>query len=211
MCGRPLSEAGGEVPEAVGPGQGPQHAPIEALLQEAQQLRETPGGRRHGRPHAQRLPPARFLNSPARCTSSAQGGGQPWTTSRGAGFSLPRQSWAALASSPAGPGRVRPYLPEQPLQLPAGPHVGQEEAGGLRSLGGGAVGRKFTGAETRHLRMSQPSALPCSLPVGQPRWRALLTVGTPMVLPAQRYLGLSLGPPSWPLALSWEDRAPWTG
>lgn len=94
----------------------------------------------------------------------------PWTPSRGASL------WASV---PAGPGGVRPYLPEQPLQLPAGPHVGQEEAGGLRSLGGGAVGRKFTGAETGHLKMSQPSALSPSLPVGQPRWRALLTVGTP--------------------------------
>lgn len=124
----------------------------------------------------------------------------PWTASRGAGLSLPRQSWAVWASSPAGPGGVRPYLPEEPLQLPAGPHVGQEEAGGLRSLGGGAVGRKFTGTETGRLRMSQPSALPLTPPGAAPLV-GILTVGTPRGSAPSEAPGTLFGAPFLSLGL----------
>ena len=71
------------------------------------------------------------------------------------------------------------------------------------------MGRKFTGAETGHLKMSQPSALSPSLPVGQPGWQALLTVGTPHSARSE-VPGALFGALSCLLALSWEDRAPWT-
>lgn len=194
----PLSEAGGEVPEAVGPGQGPQHAPYRSLAAgRHSSCVRPPGGRRHGAvPHAQRLPPARFLSTAPARRPSAQGGVSLLTTSRGAVSSQGRagQRWRPSA----GPGRVRPYSLSSPA-APCWTTCRTGGGGGLQPWGGAR--RKFTGAETRHLRMSQPSASPAHSSGSSPLAGTPSQWAHPWFCPLRVLWGSLLGLPSWLLGL----------